>query len=194
MGDDLKDLPQSLTELDLSRCTITDDALVHLKHLENLHTLKLNCCTINGSGLEYLRGLGITSLDLSMCNNIEFKYLEQLEKLSCLFLGGPHVTDATLQSLPENLSALYLYACNNVTDQGLQYLPQSLTKLELYHCRRVTSDGLRYLSNLTELYLLSCNMNSKGISPHLKKFPNLKILLLPNGERYEGKKLQEYLK
>jgi len=111
---------------------ITDEGLVHLAKLKNLHHLFINNTRISGSGFKYLKDIHLHHLNM-MCRTITdegLKHLAHLERLKTIDLQDTEIGDNGLKVLSEyrNLQKITLTG-TKITDAGLKHLKQ-LKRLE----------------------------------------------------------------
>ena len=173
----IKNLPESITNLDLSFCSdISDENLAPLVYLINLKDLNLSeCNNITDEGVFFLKRLvNLQSLNLWRCEKLtdrSLSYLEQLSNLRDLYLWGCNrITDDALiylKNLPIN--KLNLSCCDHITDEGLSFLKEflSLQDLSLWGCDFITDIGLSYLKDLplTSLDLGCClQVTDQGVA------------------------------
>ena len=167
----------------LSGSRITDEHMVHLKWLPNLHYLSLYYTQVTGAGLEHLKWLTkleTLNLDNSKVTDAGLVHLKGLTNLIDLNLAGTKVTDAGLEHLKwlTNLRTLRLDK-TSVTDAGLEHL-KGLTELRQLYLfdTKVTDAGLEHLKGLTKLTRLRLNdtqVTDAGLE-HLKGMTNLQKL------------------
>ena len=157
--DDLRTLPASLTQLDLSDCNrITDAGLAHLKKLP-LQRLTLMRLNISNDGLAHLQAMPLQQLDLSGCE---------------------HITDTGVAHLAHHLlQQLDLSWCGRITDKGLAYLQKMpLQRLNLLRSN-ITDAGLAYLQAmpLQELHVSKGNQITDAGLRHLQDMPLQRLYL-----------------
>lgn len=153
----LKHFP-GLKDLQISAPLITDEAMIHLEGINSLRELTLYRTQVSSRGLRHLGRI----------------------PLEMLMLGGPDVTDETLEALevfPE-LRKLWI-AESSVTDMGLANLAHvpHLEKLIL-HDSPICDSGMHQLARLTRLYeadLRGIAITDDGIVP-LASVPKLSFL------------------
>jgi Leucine-rich repeat (LRR) protein len=139
---------------------ITDAGLVHIQELSSLANLDISSTKITGRGLAYLRRLdNLADLNVSD-NTIEddgLVYLCELTGLDQLDLSSTRITDRGLIHLRglKSLTSLSLYD-NALEDGCLEHVAKlsSLCYLDL-HKTGVSDNGLRRLAGLTDLGYLN---------------------------------------
>jgi hypothetical protein len=153
----LKHFPR-LKVLEIAAPLITDEAMAHVEGIKSLRELALYETQVTGRGLRRLSGI-------------------PLEKL---VLGGPDVTDATLEALDAFPSLRKLMITeSSVTDVGLAHLRHlpNLEKLFLADSP-IWDAGMIHLAKLTrleELDLMGLAVSDDGIAP-LAALPRLQYL------------------
>ncbi len=175
----LNDLSQisSLRILDLSFTDLINENIQDIP--SGLTSLNLsNCDQITDEGLEKLPK-DLTSLDLRHCTKITDKGLSKLPHgLASLDLRYCNqITDEGIGKLPQGLASLDLRYCAQITDEGLGKLPKGLTSLDLTECDQITDEGLSMLpKGLTSLDLSFCaQITDKGLSMLPKGLTSLKL-------------------
>lgn len=117
---------------------------------------------ISDSGLSFLRGMPLTTLNIFGSERI----------------NGYGVS--SLVGLP--LTDLFLDGCKSIDDQVLSYFKgmECLASLTLSLCRGVTDEGIRYLVGLplTKLFLEWCPLVTEHSLELVQSFPSLKSLHL----------------
>ena len=132
---------ENLSELNISSCYgITDEGLKVCANIPNLNTIKAGDCegiTIKGlrefGRLKERRGVQLRVLDLSNSNFQDdlfqnlygFRGLEALRLVHC-----PHLTGATLESLPKSVLTIDLSQCAKISGSNL-------IKLAETNCRNI---------------------------------------------------------
>ncbi|MFN7834577.1 MAG: hypothetical protein ACK5NY_02095 [Burkholderiaceae bacterium] len=158
-----------LTSLGLYNCiNLTDGGLAHLQCMDKLTSLSLESRhhnKITAAGLAHLKGLQLTSLNLSRnycgVTDAGLAHLQGMPLTSLNLSWCSQITDAGLahlQGMP--LTSLNLYLCYDITDAGLAHLQgMPLTSLNLCGCGGITDAGLAYLQDmpLTSLNLQACH-------------------------------------
>ena len=148
-----------MTDLSLEATRITDEGVVHLRHLQQLEWLNLYRSHIGDRGL---RSLG------------------QLRRLTHLPIGETRVTDAGLAHLRNMKQLVYLGLRGNpITDKGIRQLAD-LTQLQGLHLgeTRVSDTGIRALQklrHLQKLWLDQTTVSDRAIDT-LVKFQSLREL------------------
>ncbi|KAL5152661.1 F-box/LRR-repeat protein 14 [Glycine soja] len=184
----LKELP-ALSNLNLSRCNLSNDGCEKFSRLENLKVLNLGFNDITDACLAHLKGLTkLKSLNLDSCR-IEDEGLVHLaghQQLNCLELSDTGIGSNGLHHLSglSNLEKINL-SFTFVNDSGLSKLCglSSLKSLNL-DARQVTDTGLASLTSLTgltELDLFGARITDFGTN-YLKCFKNLRLLEICGGE------------
>ena len=161
---------------------VTDDGLVLLDSLPNLNFLNLNATAITGPGLAHLKSLrNLTTLEIPAPQDPEScAYLKQATQLARLRIGGPTLTDASLEHLKALPKLVALFLRNSpVTDAGLLHIQQmpNLAELELAYTK-ITSAGLpslTQLKKLTNLDLSYSPVSDAGLES-LAQLPKLSFL------------------
>ena len=208
LGDqNIKTLSKKLTNisnLNLSRCQITDDRLFALaENLKGLTSLNLYNCCISDQGLivlaENLKGL--TSLNLKWCQKITDQGLmvlaPYLGNLTSLNLGECNqITDQGLITLAQNLKGLTSLNLSGwfvkFTDEGVIALAQNskgLTSLNLSGCEKITDDGLKVVVNscpnlnkLINTFGINCSDRLRfeiATEQETQGYPSTALVILP---------------
>lgn len=164
----LKGLP--LTSADFHGCySLSDLALPHFKGLKHLTRLNLRKCSLsNNNALSHLKGLQLSSLDLS--DNVwltdgALAHLKGMPLTSINFGGCHELTDdalAHLNGMP--LKSIDFCNCKQLTDEALSYLKgMPLTIVKFFGCERLTDQALIHLKGmpLKEINFSCCNLMSK---------------------------------
>jgi hypothetical protein len=168
----------NLTSLSLEGCRKCTKDIVVLKNCSKLISLNLSNCDLKDEELipVVLSLPGLTSIDLSWCENLTDKALSTLVKacrgLTTLKLRCcRQLTDAWIADFSpflglgkqSSLTSLDLTECIMITDKGLSSLVKScpaLSVLELRGCNHITDLGMNALSRncklLTSLNLGDC--------------------------------------
>ena len=164
----------------LSKPSVTDDSLAHLKLFTEIDYLAVVCPQVTDAGLSNISGLA--NLDTLFISNTQISdeglaILKDLVKLQRLYLAGTNITDAGLVHLPHlaNLRTLSL-AETRITDAGLQHL-KSLENLDalVLNDTKITDEGLKHLAelpNLRALRIARTKVTGKGLV-HLKSLSKL---------------------
>lgn len=163
---------QALKSLDLSNCQfVTDLALQDLQDLHQLRVLRLaGCFGITDSGLEFIRGLNLSMLDLKGCERLSDATVAQtvarMHNLRALVLEGVHrLSDEGLAKLGEchALEKLSIKGCSQVSDVGIAVFAANcphLHWLDISGCKRITHKGLfsiaKHLRGLKHLAMAHC--------------------------------------
>lgn len=158
---------QSLRNLDLRDCPISNDGLTHLTNLTGLRALRLSgksgATTIDDAGMDSvgkLIGLKALLLDFLWVSGEGLSQLGKLDGLQELYLAGTLVGD-------EDLAQVSLFP--------------KLKKLRISKLSQVTGQGLSHVKQLTSLEDLDLSENSSLFDPdmvHLSEMKNLKRLNL----------------
>ncbi len=114
---------------------LTDDALVHLKHIRNITILRLRGTKITDAGLVHLKGLTDLKrlhLEKTAISDAGLAHLAGLKNLEYLNLYGTNVGDAGMAHLTnlKKLQTLFLWQ-TEVTDDGLELLYEALPQLSI---------------------------------------------------------------
>lgn len=176
----------ALTELDLGKCEMTEKQLVCLQGMTQLRSLVITddvdeeegyfygigvCSELTGTGLQHLRGVPLTSVDLFGCGELTDVGLRNLRRMPITTLNlrcCKRLTNAGLRYLedkPMPLADLNLVNCD-FSDEGLKALRDlPLTSLKLRNNCRITDDGLRSLENLplTKLDVSYLGITDRGL-------------------------------
>jgi Leucine-rich repeat (LRR) protein len=162
-----------LTTLELGReLGITDDGLVHLRHLKKLKTLYLYNTGVEGPGLQHLsrlRNLESINLHGAPLTDEGLRHLAKLPRLKWIHLGGTRITDEGLKHLAgaQSLREVQL-SDTDVTDAGLE------------HVKR--------LSGLNSLSLARTLVTAKGVLELQKALP--KCTVFPPVEQFNRKPME----
>jgi thiol-disulfide isomerase/thioredoxin/Leucine-rich repeat (LRR) protein len=177
----LKEMP-SLESLEVSLSMINDASLANLEDLP-VTNLYLSRSTISDTGLAHiakLKSLEKLFLDNTGITDIGMVYLASLTSLKHLSLKGTRITDAGLANLRRLVSLEQLkLQRTNITDAGLSHLKNLPNLRGLYLGRtQITDAGLCELNGITSLRylsLLGCPVSDKGLN-HLKDLSSLEFL------------------
>jgi hypothetical protein len=185
---DLSRLTSTLTTLDLTRTSVTDEAAQGLSGLTGLSTLSLDdCYSLTNEAMHAVSHLtNLTTVTIIDCFNVGTVGLcavSRLTNLTDLHASCSHEMGAVLRAFHSltALTSLGLCDCPQLTHEGLRTLSSlpALIKLSLFSCRNVTDEGLRALSSLTELTTLRLtrcdNVTTAGKEALRTALPNLKI-------------------
>lgn len=169
---------QSLKELSLFHCQISDTALVHISRLKALERLTLHWTQIEGSGLVHLSDLtSLKNLVLAktLITNESLSHLQNMTWLKELDLYDTEIGDLGLSYLRGLLSLERLslgnidrsFGISPITDSGMTHLKAltALKDLRLYRTH-ITDAGFAHLSNLTALEgldLTDSKITGKGL-------------------------------
>jgi F-box/leucine-rich repeat protein 2/20 len=127
-----------LQELNLGRCSITDETLFRVAVLRNLEQLRLQWCS------------GITDAGIRAV-------VEHCPLLKVLDLKNCQITDEALQSVAarcRNLLSLNISWCTGVSDQGVVLVAELCTALEevnMVWCSNITDASVQALANAPAL-------------------------------------------
>jgi len=130
---------QSLENLSLSGCRITDGTLEHLSHSTRLKYLNAaNCANITDAGIDHIANIStITALHLSgQCKLITDQGLKYVANL-------------------KNLVHFSMPWAENITDEGVNSLAQlqELQRLDIFMCPKVTPNVRKTLPKNTKVFL-----------------------------------------
>lgn len=155
----LSGLPR-LRELRVHRAIVSDQGLVHLRHLTQLRTLVLaNCPRVTDAGLHNLRAMSSLrelSLRGTSVRGDGLAHLESLTKLETLLLAKTRIKDAALRHVTAfpRLEKLDL-AGTQVTDLGIARL-EVMSQLEHLDLRRTSftlEESWKLQDKLPQLYI-----------------------------------------
>lgn len=136
-----------LQELNLGRCSITDETLFRVAVLRNLEQLRLQWCS------------GITDIGIRTV-------VEHCTLLKILDLKNCQITDDSLQSVAtrcRNLQRLNISWCTSISDQGVVRIAEMCRVLEEFNmvwCSNITDASVQALANAPALKvceLAGCN-------------------------------------
>src|SRR5262245_43163764 len=174
---------ERITSVDLSRKSVTDADLAHLRQLTNLKELFLSEADIGDVGLQNigrLPELETLALDHTRVTDNGLRHLANFPKLKQLVLGGTSVGDDGLMHLrgASQLQNLDL-ASTQIRGPGLVHLKQ-LTQLQQLDVsgREISSEGLRHLSGISSLQWLAIGIGgvNEPTTDQFQKFSNLRFL------------------
>lgn len=144
----------ALTRLGLGESTLGEECLQTLREIPSLRSLVLGGRTetpgfgarLTASGMKYLLGLPVTSLDLSYCPSMTTEGLLYLRKSPLTHLSlrmNEWMTDLGMESLEGlKLTSLDMTAGYMVTPEGLKHLrSMPLTSLQLIGCAGIVSNA-----------------------------------------------------
>lgn len=171
-------------------------------HLRLLDHLDLKRCALNSIDLKVLEALKrLTVLNISQSVKskelAEFALLKQLRSLQLEYLEDPSVLIKTLQTY-NNLECLDLrHVKLNKNDYICLSQMSRLLSLTAKDCHMTDSDveALSKLSNLRFFNIDACNDLTSNCLASIRKFKNLRHLVLPEGlyQKQTKKKLQQLL-
>jgi len=178
---DKTSLEKPAVSVDFRGSQVTDAGLMHLKGLENLHSLNLETSRVTDAGLVHLHGLPrLETLDLSTLTVTDAglgELLKTLPRLQALDLTFTGVTDAGLAHLKE-LSQLRSLSLGGVLadwsgpGKGLALLkPSPISDAGLEH--------LRGLKTLRELILYGTGATEEGVKRLQEALPKCDIQRQP---------------
>eukprot|EP01090_Pellita_catalonica_P017988 TRINITY_DN5619_c0_g3_i1.p1 TRINITY_DN5619_c0_g3~~TRINITY_DN5619_c0_g3_i1.p1 ORF type:complete len:516 (+),score=40.28 TRINITY_DN5619_c0_g3_i1:686-2233(+) len=148
----IKNLSSSLVELSLFGCTgLTDSALKYIP--VTVKNLNLSFCKItDDGGMEILKGRcsALQSLSLFGCSDVSDIGLEGLPPtLMRLELGRNEWVSLGAPYLPQHLTSLHIFDCENITDASILHLPKNLNELVLKSCPNLTDTAIANLALVT---------------------------------------------
>jgi hypothetical protein len=153
---------ESVQELKITECGLTDAQLSHLRGSPNLTSLLLERNEISGTGLAHLTGLNLKTLGLERNN----------------------ISDETLKDLPQlvSLENLWLEYCALVTDKGIQGgILQSMTHLKELRIRGMTQvtdaslDDLVKFGHLKQISIRENKISPEGVERMKAAMPNTNV-------------------
>ena len=183
----------TLRNLDLRGCPVSNTGLVHLKGLKKLKALRLSgksgATTVDVEGFNHissLNGLKVLAADFLFGDMVAaISRLDGVTNLEELYLAGTAFDDeaAILLSRFSKLRQLRV-SQTQISDQGLAHLAKlkSLTILDLSENSQISDTGLRHLAGMNQLQNLNLwrvNIMDSGIA-HLAGLTNLASLNLDN--------------
>jgi len=176
----VKHLPAGLRTLHAYKSMLVDDTLKELP--KSLTFLDLGGTHgITNEGLKFLPQ-SLKHLSLVNCSGLSTGALKCVPRsLRHLTINSSVVTDEDVKCLPKSLKGLVLYGDVTLTDEGLRNLPRSLHALQAQHCPNITDKGLGFLPPLTQLQIGSRNITDFG----LKLLPRTLRNLVLHGVNYE---------
>ncbi len=180
--------------MNLTRSSVTDNALLHIVNMKALRTLNLEGTKVSDKGLRFLRKIpNLETLELSVhdpgviISDDSAEALGKITTLRKLSLGGVKITDAGLKHIGaltrlENLALDH----TKVTNAGLAHLTQ-LSHLQHFLCNGllITDEGAAHLAKIPSLLHLhgSLNLTDQG-AILLGKLPKLESLSV-NGRKIQ---------
>jgi len=162
---------KSLRKLTIVHAQLSDEALGALAKLESVEELHLMDCGLTDNRLKHLQGSPKLAYLALEWNEIDGPGLEHLVKLNLKSLGLEHnnINDATLPHLSQliSLERLSLSYCRGITDQGIRsgtlQKMSHLKELGVRGATRVTDESLDDLVKFGHLGHL--NIRQTKISP-----------------------------
>lgn len=202
----IKDLPSTLTKLDLSNCeALTDEYLAKLSHLKNLISLDLNNCQkiTDQALLNICRLETLTSLSVFMCQNLTdagFQNIQNLKHLKSLNIGYCYrLSEVTIERLSglQELVSLQFDGCTQFPLAAYEMI-KTLAQLQILSLRLCNpTDGMVHmlfnLENLNELNL-SANRLTEHSLTGIENLKQLKVLNLAHNWQIESAALHRILK
>lgn len=131
--------------------------------------------------------------------NIDFQYLDNIEKLDMRLCNQPVITNKVFYYL-SNIKELNLQGCskkNNFTDKIFDHIPNleklyidenhlitdngikkilKIKDLSICNCSQITNNGLSGLTNLVKLYIYNLYRLTDEVFKNMNKLENLKII------------------
>ncbi len=186
---------QTLTNLDLRDCAVTNDGMGHLVGLSKLKALKLSgkngATLVDDGGLEHiakLANLKVIGLDFLWVSEVGLEELSKLSKLEEVYIGNTTIGDDAMSILAEmpNLKKLRISA-TGVGDEGIAHLASvtGLTELDVSENTVITSASFPHFAKFTGLKKLNLwrlnNVTDIDIAlEHIAGLTNLEWLNLDN--------------
>lgn len=180
--ENLKALSAVLASLDLESCyNITDEGLLQLAPLTNLHKLDLSYLLFEGishKGFQVFQHLtNLSYLNLTYCKGATDKGLKQVNALphldTLILKDCLHLTEKGLRHLNKNSSLTYLDLSNSsqISDKALKEVNfvRQLQFLNLYGCSKITDRGLENIRSLSRLKMLNLGKCYKITDAGLEK-------------------------
>lgn len=177
----------NLEALSLLHCSFIDEQyLESLKQVTKLRCLNLDSCC-NVLDFSWIEGLALEELDLSSCDQLGKKDLQdisKLEKLKKINLSYcSQIVDSDLAAIAGHslLEELCLTSCSGLSDAVFESISSllRLKKLELSACQEITDDGILSIKELKDLKCLElsyCSQITKDVLEAYKEtHPELKI-------------------
>lgn len=148
---------KNLKYLDAFSSEIRDE---DIKGLSLTHLRVSYCNNITNDAIARQQNLKL--LDISYCWRITDEALLSLLSLTHLYVGYNHnITDRSIREL-KNIRYLNLYANSRITDNGVSRL-ENLEEIELTHCDKITPVGLRKLPKLRRILTINCRHFDNGV-------------------------------
>ncbi|MEW4486838.1 hypothetical protein AB1L42_02085 [Thalassoglobus sp. JC818] len=183
---------ETLRNLDLRDCAISNDGLAHLVGLKELRALRLSgksgATTVDDEGMEsvgQLTNLKALLLDFLWVSGDGLAKLNGLENLEELYLAGTLVGDEDLKQVQQfpKLKKLRISKLSQVTGAGLTHVQDlPLTDLDLSENSSMFDNDLSALANMGDLERLNLwrvAMSDAGAA-HLAGLNKMKWLNLDN--------------
>eukprot|EP01129_Flabellula_baltica_P010618 TRINITY_DN4500_c0_g1_i1.p1 TRINITY_DN4500_c0_g1~~TRINITY_DN4500_c0_g1_i1.p1 ORF type:complete len:757 (+),score=120.61 TRINITY_DN4500_c0_g1_i1:58-2271(+) len=183
VGAFIKDLPE-IEVLHLNNLAYLNNTFLELMPSSITDLKIVRCKNLNCSGLRFSPDIKRLDLSFTKVRNPIFLPLQTNTTLKELILDDTLVTDNLFPFLPRSLEILSLKNCH-ITNASVNDLPQGLKLLKLRGCPRVGGEFLRNLPpSLTELDVTNTDSDSiRYTLSDLKHLPPLKTLkiILPKG-------------
>lgn len=162
---------RNLRRLDLARCSLNDDWLIHLKNLP-LESLSLSDCDITNDGMQHLAKIRTLKLiHLNGCNSIGDEGVKKLAELPLaeLHLARTSITNSGIKHLTACKSLLKLdVSRSKVTSSALVDLASmhGLRSLDFSGIPVKTNDLSCFLKGPSQLWVLNvsrCGIQDDGV-------------------------------
>lgn len=167
---------------------VTPDFLAKLEELKEILNcsicVNLSRASITDEALKLLIGLPINELQILSCNQLtkrSFDYIKQMPSIKILKVGGcDWIDDDALSQVPASIEEVSLANCSGFTRQGLVNLQNSnVRRLDLFSCKHLRDDDFTSLSNKLEvLHLRMCKGIGKNAMEHIGKMTALQDLVV----------------
>ena len=177
--DFLRQHGNQMKSLNLGRFQCTDDEFEALiKLCPHIQCLFVSSFQLTDQALGHLKGMPLTSVDFSYCDELTDKALAHLEGMHLTSVGFSNcykLTDKSigyLKGMP--LISINFEECNKFTDKVLEYLIGiPLTSINFGWCHRLTDKAFEYLKGLPlkSINFTCCDKLTDEALKHLKGMP-----------------------
>lgn len=180
----IPDLPE-LEWLEISRSSLSDRGLSHLKKCTAIRRLYIHDMNLKGEELSWISSLNQLEALALQNTRIDGRFLKHLSAentLKVLNLSGNIISDGDMAEISRfrNLEVLSL-ANTQIGGTGIRELEgmARLNELNIENCSVFDNDLVSFMSmpNLRIVYATGCKLSDYGIGTVIARFPSLAIFL-----------------